>query len=275
MNELTANLDLHGGILSGVLRITPVRFDRYDVVMTKIQARVAISVLVAVIAALALGGWANSGSGQATPSPSSQPSASTDASVTPSESPTVTVSPSTTGETYLLTVSISGAANGVVQSTPAGINCPTHCSARFPAGTVVSLTPMASAPTGGYETRFNGFSGACAGTTCTVTVNQSATVAASFSQVPVFATLTVVKSGTGAGGLFIHSMIPPVRTTGIYCGDVCSYDFQLGSTVTLYVVVAADPATMFTGWTGACTGTAECVLTITGPVTVTATYSTP
>ena len=241
--------------------------------MTKIQARVAIPLLVAVIAALALGGWANSGSGQATPSPSSQPSASTDASITPSESPTVTVSPSTTGETYLLTVSISGAANGVVQSTPAGINCPTHCSARFPAGTVVSLTPMASAPTGGYETRFNGFSGACAGITCTVTVNQSATVAASFSQVPVFATLTVVKSGPDAGGLFISSAFPPDSSTGINCGTTCSASFQIGTTVTLYPVEAQG--TIFVGWSGGCIGLGLCMLTITGPVTVTATYTSP
>lgn len=102
-------------------------------------------------------------------------------------------------------------------------------------------------------------------------MNQSTTVAASFTLVPEVATLTVVKSGTGAGGLFIHSMIPPVSTTGIYCGDVCSYDFQMGSTITLYVVLAEGSA--FTGWSGACTGTSECVITVTGPVTVTATYS--
>jgi hypothetical protein len=243
--------------------------------MNKILTRAAIVALIAILAALALGGWASSGSGQATPSPSSQPSASADASVSPSESPAGVASPSATGESYLLTVSITGAGNAAVQSTPAGINCPTTCSARFPAGTTVTLTPLASAPTGGYETRFNGFTGACAGTTCTITLNQSATVTSSFALVPQFATLTVVKSGTGADGLFIHSMIPPVRTTGIYCGDVCSYDFQLGSTVTLYVVVAAELGTRFTGWTGACTGTAECVITITGPVTVTATYTSP
>lgn len=251
------------------------RSDRYDGDMNKIRTRAAIVALIAILAALALGGWASSGTGQASPSPSSQPSASADASVSPSESPAGVASPSTSGESYLLTVSISGAANAVVQSTPAGINCPTNCSARFPAGTVVTLTPRASAPTGGYETRFNGFTGACAGTTCTITLNQSATVTSSFALVPQFATLTVVKSGTGGGGLFIHSMIPPVSTTGIYCGEVCSYDFQIGSTITLYVVAATDPATAFNGWSGACTGTAECVITITGPVTVTATYSTP
>jgi hypothetical protein len=132
---------------------------------------------------------------------------------------------------------------------------------------------MASAPTGGYETRFNGFSGACTGTTCTVTVNQSATVAASFTLVPEFATLTVVKSGPDAGGLFISSALPPDASTGIYCGNTCSASFQIGTTVTLYPVAAQD--TNFVGWSGGCTGLGLCVITITGPVTVTATYTSP
>lgn len=243
--------------------------------MKRIQTRVAIIALSALLVALALAGWVNWGSGQGTPNPSSQPSGSAAATASPSESPSGVASPSTTGESYLLTVTVSGAENAVIRSTPAGIDCPTNCSARFPAGTVVTLTPLASAPTGGYETRFIGFSGACTGTSCSVTMNQGRTVAASFTLVPEVATLTVVKSGTGSGGLFIHSMIPPDQTTGIYCGDVCSYDFQIGSTVTLYVVVATDPTTTFTGWSGACTGTSVCVITITGPVTVTAAFSSP
>ena len=243
--------------------------------MTKIQTRVAAVALAGILAAMALVGWATSGNGEVTPSPSSQSSASPAVSASPSESPTGVASPSTTGESFQVTVSVSGAANAIVRSTPAGIDCPTKCSARFPAGTVVTLTPLASAPTGGYETRFLGFSGACTGTACSVTVNQATSVAASFTLVPEVATLTVVKSGTGPGGLFIHSMIPPNETTGIYCGSVCSYDFPVGSTVTLYVVVAVDSAisTTFIGWSGACTGTGVCEITITGPVTATATYS--
>ena len=241
--------------------------------MKKIQTRTAIVALIAILAALALGGWASSGIGQATPSPSSQPSTSAGATASPSESPSGVASPSTSGESYLLTVSVSGADNAIVRSSPVGIDCPSVCSARFPAGTVVTLTPMASAPTGGYSTQFNGFSGACTGTTCTVTLNQSATVAATFALVPEFATLTVVKSGTGAGGLFISSALPPDASTGINCGSTCSASFQIGTTVTLYPVLAED--TNFVGWSGGCTGTGLCVVTITGPVTVTATYTSP
>lgn len=241
--------------------------------MKKIQTRAAIVALIAILAALALGGWASSGIGQATPSPSSQPSASTDASASPSESPSGVASPSALAGSYVLTVTVSGADNAIVRSTPAGINCPSVCSAQFPAGTVVTLTPLASAPMGGYSTQFNGFSGACTGTTCTVTLNQSATVAATFALVPEFATLTVVKSGTGAGGLFISSALPPDASTGINCGSTCSASFQIGTTVTLYPVLAED--TNFVGWSGGCTGTGLCVVTITGPVTVTATYTSP
>lgn len=248
--------------------------------MKKIQTRAAIVALIIILAALALGGWASSGSGQATPSPSSQPSASPDASApdasaSPSESPSGVASPSASAGTYVLTVTVSGADNAIVRSTPVGIDCPRVCSARFPAGTVVTLTPMASAPTGGYSTQFNGFSGACTGTACTVTLNQSATVAATFALVPEFATLTVVKPGPDAGGLFISSAVPPDATTGIYCGPTCSASFQIGTTVTLYPVVAGDGGTTFVGWSGGCTGDGLCVITITGPVTVTATYTSP
>lgn len=233
----------------------------------KVLAGTAIACAVLLIAVL-LAPRANEPIVAGSPSPSTAASTSPSASESPSASPTASA-----GESYRLTVEVTGAGNGIVISIPAGINCPGVCSAQFPAGTVVTLTPLASPPPFGYETRFLGFSGACTGTACSVTMNQGRTVAASFTLVPGVTTLTVVKSGPDSGGLFIHSMIPPVSTTGIYCGEVCSYDFQIGSTVTLYVVVAVG--TTFTGWSGACTGTAECVITITGPVTVTATYNSP
>jgi hypothetical protein len=55
-----------------------------------------------------------------------------------------------------LTVAVDG--TGTVRSTPAGIDCPGTCTARFPTGTQVSL---ASTPAEGW--RFDGWSGACDG----------------------------------------------------------------------------------------------------------------
>jgi len=43
------------------LRATRRRSDRYDGLMKKIQTRAAIVALIAILAALALGGWANLG----------------------------------------------------------------------------------------------------------------------------------------------------------------------------------------------------------------------
>jgi hypothetical protein len=75
---------------------------------------------------------------------------------------------------YPLTVIETG--NGSVSSAPAGISCGATCSADFPAGTPVTLTP--AGPTG---MSFAGWGGACSGTgACTVTMNSLAGVSANF-----------------------------------------------------------------------------------------------
>lgn len=78
--------------------------------------------------------------------------------------------------TAQLAVSISG--NGTVISTPAGINCPGSCTASFAGGTSVTL---AAAPGPGYK--FTGFSGACSGPSCQLTLSngQSASAGATFT----------------------------------------------------------------------------------------------
>jgi phospholipase C len=75
-----------------------------------------------------------------------------------------------------LSVTISG--NGIVTSTPAGINCPTTCTASFPGGTTVSL---AASPGSGHS--FSGFGGGCSGMSCQLALSsgQSASVTATFA----------------------------------------------------------------------------------------------
>lgn len=75
-----------------------------------------------------------------------------------------------------LSVNVSG--NGTVTSAPAGINCPTTCTASFPNGTAITLT---ASPGSGAS--FKGFSGACTGTTCQLktAAGQNLSVSASFS----------------------------------------------------------------------------------------------
>ncbi len=76
-----------------------------------------------------------------------------------------------------LTVTLAGSGN--VTSSPSGINCPTTCTANFSSETTVTLT---ATPAIGFN--FSGFSGACSGMTCQLTVSsgQNVTVSATFVQ---------------------------------------------------------------------------------------------
>jgi hypothetical protein len=74
--------------------------------------------------------------------------------------------------------------------------------------------------------------------------------------------LTVTKTGAGA----IAS-----SPAGLACGSTCSAHFADGETVTLTAM--PDAGMTFTGWTGACTGTADCVVTLTAASSVAATFA--
>ncbi len=79
---------------------------------------------------------------------------------------------------FTLSVNEAGTGTGVVSSAPAGINCPTTCSASFASGTVVALTAAAA-----DGSTFAGWSGAgCTGTGgCSVTMSAAETVTATFN----------------------------------------------------------------------------------------------
>jgi len=78
---------------------------------------------------------------------------------------------------YTLSTYIEGSGKGLITSSPSGINCSTSCAASFEKGSQVTLTAI---PDSGYF--FGGWSGSCSGnnTTCTVTMNQTKSVAAQF-----------------------------------------------------------------------------------------------
>lgn len=86
------------------------------------------------------------------------------------------VSISTSLVTFPLTVTTAGNGTGTVTSTPAGIVCPATCAASVVAGTTVTLSANPSA-----GSVFSGFSGACTGKSCTLTVNGAANVTATFA----------------------------------------------------------------------------------------------
>jgi uncharacterized repeat protein (TIGR02543 family) len=90
--------------------------------------------------------------------------------------------PPAPGPTFTLTVTKGGSApgRGTVSSNPAGISCGDTCSAAYASGSTVTLTATVNNRNG----IFAGWGGACSGTggTCTVTMDASKTVTATFNR---------------------------------------------------------------------------------------------
>lgn len=165
----------------------------------------------------------------------------------------------TFSRTPVLTVFKSGTGSGPVSSAPSGIACGSRCQASFALGTEVALT--ATANSGSF---FTGWSGACSGTSssCFVTMDAAKSVTATFSQ---GFTLSITKAGSGSG---------PVTSSpaGVSCGSKCSNNFAAGTSVTLNAT--PNSGSMFSGWTGACSGTATtCVVSMTTHKSVGATFN--
>ena len=74
--------------------------------------------------------------------------------------------------------------------------------------------------------------------------------------------LTVQKAGSGSGA---------VSGNGIACGGTCSTMLDAGTAVVLSAT--ADAGSRFAGWSGACTGTADCSFPLTVSSTVTAQFT--
>jgi aryl-phospho-beta-D-glucosidase BglC (GH1 family) len=161
---------------------------------------------------------------------------------------------------YAVSVSRSGAGVGTVTSSPSGISCGATCQASFAAGTSVTLT---AAPDG--ASTFSGWSGACNGTgTCTLSITKAETVTASFVPAqPSQWTLSVQKSGAGSGTVSAPS--------GIACGATCQFAYAAGTSVTL--TAAPLGGSTFTGWSGDCSGTGTCTVSMTSARNVTATFT--
>ena len=175
-------------------------------------------------------------------------------------STTQTISIDVIAGSYTLQVALAGDGSGTVSSAPAGIDCGLDCSEPYSAGSSVTLT--ASPDPGSL---FSGWSGDCSGTgACILTMDGDHSVTATFS-LPSY-TLQVALAGDGSGTV---SSAP----AGIDCGLDCSEPYSAGSSVTL--TASPDPGSLFSGWSGDCSGTGACILTMDGDHSVTATFSLP
>jgi hypothetical protein len=160
-----------------------------------------------------------------------------------------------------LQITKSGTGSGTVSSSPAGINCGTHCSQSFPTGTTVILTANSDASS--VFNRWTG--GGCSGgsTTCTLTLTALTTVNAEFdNQTTTDYKLEVFVSGAGS----VSS--PP----NIDCGTTCSANFPAFTVVNLTATPA--PGATFVGWSqGPCSGSAPtCQVTMSQAQEVSAAF---
>ncbi|MEZ4398852.1 MAG: hypothetical protein R3B06_02445 [Kofleriaceae bacterium] len=158
-----------------------------------------------------------------------------------------------------LTVARTGTGTGTVTSSVGGLDCGAICGAALPAGTVVTLTATPAA-----GSTFAGWTGPCTGAapTCTLTLTADTTVGAGFTLM----THQVVVSLAG-NGLGTVSSTP----AGISCPGTCTTTAGHGAVITL--TAAAQAGSTFAGWSGACSGTGPCALTVDGDRAVTATFA--
>lgn len=81
--------------------------------------------------------------------------------------------------------------------------------------------------------------------------------------IPASQLLTVILAGSGSGSV---TSVP----AGINCGLDCTELYATGTPVTL--TATSTVGSTFSGWSGACTGTSTCVLTMNASTTVTAEF---
>lgn len=164
-----------------------------------------------------------------------------------------------------LTVSSAGAGTGKVTSADGFIECgegDADCTHTYDPGDQVTLTAVP-----GPNSVFAGWSeGGCPGTgACDLTMDRSRSVVATFDRVQ--RQLTVATAGNGLGTV-------TSSPTGIECGDGatdCAASFDHGTAVTLTPTAAVGST--FAGWSGACSGTAACEVTLDQARTVEARFA--
>ena len=162
----------------------------------------------------------------------------------------------TTKRSFSLTVNYDG--TGRIVSYPSGIDCEPACNSKFMEGQeiVLSATP-------GPGSYFSGWSGSCSGKgNCTLSMTGDKLVTATFKPLADSYILSVMLDGPG---------LVTSNPVGINCGATCSGIFSKGAKVSL----SAIPSTgnYFYGWTGACSGSGACTVSMDGAKTIGAVFT--
>ncbi len=140
------------------------------------------------------------------------------------------------------------------------ILCNSNCTMAIPADETAFLLGLPAA-----GNRFDQWTDDCAASMdqpCTLIVDEQKTVGAQFLGGVMTSVLNVSRIGDG----LVTSDI-----MGIHCGAVCRGIFTVGETVTL--TATSQTGSVFTGWSGVCSGTGTCQVTIDDQITQTAVAS--
>jgi len=172
---------------------------------------------------------------------------------------------------YTVTVSKAGTGHGTVtgQGQVESLDCGSTCSATFFAAYEIEYLEVDLSETPDADSTFAGWSGCHS-----VDPSTDACVADVFAPpghpTTVTATftlkrydLTVQKAGNGSGTVSSNP-------AGISCGGDCKETYDAGTKVALQATSAVDST--FGGFSGACTGTGACVVTMDAAKSVTATF---
>jgi hypothetical protein len=142
-------------------------------------------------------------------------------------------------------------------------------------GSGLQLSPLPTVAATGQSSTLVGFNPAGCAARVLVVTNQSQTAAnptssasRSFSvstagAAPTTHTLSVTKTGSGSGTV-------TSSPAGINCGSDCSQSYTEDTTVTLTATPAAGSS--FSGWSGACSGTGPCEVTMSESRSVAAAF---
>jgi uncharacterized repeat protein (TIGR02543 family) len=149
----------------------------------------------------------------------------------------------------------------IAVSRGATTDCSTDCATNIAMGARVTIKAK---PAAGWI--FVGWTGACTGTRdCKLTMTAATALAARFEKIPEY---VLNYSSTGTGSV----SIVPRGGTATTCAAACAPSFTSGTKLRLTATPAAG--SVFTGWSGACSGKRVCSVTMDAAKTVTATFST-
>ena len=175
-----------------------------------------------------------------------------------SGSTTISVAPSVNSPNLDAGLRILNSAGAVI-----GQNDPPSAFSTYDVATGMSAAVTTNLAAGTYYAEVNGV-GVLDTTTGYSDYASVGTYSLAVSACTTTPTLTVTKAGAGTGTV-------TSKPAGISCGATCSAAFTPGATVVL--TAAAQANSTFTGWSGACSGSATtCTVSMSASLSVTATF---